>query len=169
MPAIALKYCYAPRACRASLTARRTDAQDSNQASQEEHEEAGEEEEENPAFEGEQGLGKDGISRPNAAISVPPHSLFLTHCRAFVWRAGVWNIQSYIDRKLVQCTLANTPFMLFCQDKRLEHKLEHKASKDLDPTELFAWWQGLNDEERKPWAEKAEQSKPICVRVDLCE
>ena len=66
-------------------------------------------------------------------------------------------------------THAPSSYMLFCQDKRLEHRLEHKDSKDIDLKVLSAWWQGLNDEERKPWAEKAEQSKPICVRVDLCE
>jgi hypothetical protein len=49
-------------------------------------------------------------------------------------------------------------YMLFCQDKRLEHK-EAGHAAPLDVKELGAMWKGLNEEERKPWVEKSDQLK----------
>ena len=51
---------------------------------------------------------------------------------------------------------APSSYMLFCRDKRLQAKEAGRAAQ-LDDKELGAMWKGLNDEERKPWTEKAEQ------------
>jgi len=53
---------------------------------------------------------------------------------------------------------APTAYTLFCQDKRLEHK-EAGHATPLEIKELGAMWKALNDDERKPWMEKAEQLK----------
>lgn len=63
-------------------------------------------------------------------------------------------------------TPAPSAYMLFCQDKRLEHK-EAGHATPLDVKELGAFWKGLNDEERKPWAEKAEQIKLSGATLDM--
>ena len=55
---------------------------------------------------------------------------------------------------------APTPssYLLFCQDKRQEHKEQGHATQ-LDVKVLGAMWKGLSEEERKPWVEKSEQLK----------
>ncbi len=55
-------------------------------------------------------------------------------------------------------TPAPTAYTLFCQDKRLEHKEAGHATQ-LGVKELGAMWKALNDDERKPWMERAEQLK----------
>ena len=53
--------------------------------------------------------------------------------------------------------LAPSAYQLFCRDKRREHKEEGHATH-LDVKKLRAMWEGLNDEERKPWVQThAEQ------------
>mmetsp|Transcript_22634 Transcript_22634/g.50992 ORF Transcript_22634/g.50992 Transcript_22634/m.50992 type:complete len:284 (-) Transcript_22634:233-1084(-) len=53
---------------------------------------------------------------------------------------------------------APSSYLLFCQDKRQEHK-ETGNTAPLDVKELGAMWRALSDEERKPWVDKAEQLK----------
>jgi hypothetical protein len=61
---------------------------------------------------------------------------------------------------------APSSYMLFCRDKRLEAKKAGHAAP-LDNKELGAMWKGLNDEERKPWTEKAEQIKVSGATLDM--
>ena len=63
-------------------------------------------------------------------------------------------------------TPAPSSYMLFCQDKRLEHK-EAGHAAPLDVKELGVMWKGLNDEERKPWTEKADQIKASGATLDM--
>ena len=63
---------------------------------------------------------------------------------------------------------APTPssYLLFCQDKRQEHKEQGHATQ-LDVKVLGAMWKGLSEEERKPWVEKSEQLKASGAALGL--
>jgi hypothetical protein len=49
-------------------------------------------------------------------------------------------------------------YLLFCQDKRQEHK-EAGHARPLDVKELGLMWKGLSEDERKPWIERSDQLK----------
>eukprot|EP00802_Teleaulax_amphioxeia_P004216 Tamp_04220.p1 GENE.Tamp_04220~~Tamp_04220.p1 ORF type:complete len:318 (+),score=102.20 Tamp_04220:87-956(+) len=61
---------------------------------------------------------------------------------------------------------APSSYMLFCQDKKLEHK-EAGHATPLEVKVLGAMWKALNDDERKPWMEKAEQLKVSGATMDM--
>lgn len=55
-------------------------------------------------------------------------------------------------------TPSPSAYLLFCQDKRQEHK-EAGHARPLDVKELGLMWKGLSEDERKPWIERSDQLK----------
>mmetsp|Transcript_7280 Transcript_7280/g.25052 ORF Transcript_7280/g.25052 Transcript_7280/m.25052 type:complete len:316 (-) Transcript_7280:981-1928(-) len=69
-------------------------------------------------------------------------------------------LETVLNELEPKATSAPSPssYLLFCQDKRQEHK-EAGHTTPLDVKDLGAMWKALSEEERKPWTEKAEQLK----------
>lgn len=59
---------------------------------------------------------------------------------------------------------APSSYLLFCQDKRLEHK-EQGHVTPLDVKVLGLMWKGLSEEEKKPWVERSDQLKGDALGV----
>ena len=53
---------------------------------------------------------------------------------------------------------APSAYLLFCEDKRQEHK-EQGHTRRLEVKEMGMMWKGLTEEERKPWVERSEVLK----------